>query len=95
MHAVDALDRVADELAGPGVELFPVIPLEQLHAARNGAQRLLQVVGGDVGETLQLGVGLTELDDRLPEGGLCLFALGDVAEYAASGGHHSVYHLRI
>ena len=57
LHPLGAVDRVVDVLVGPLVELVGVALLQQLAEARHLAQRLLQVVGGDVGELLEVGVG--------------------------------------
>ncbi|RPK32494.1 hypothetical protein EES37_33525 [Streptomyces sp. ADI91-18] len=56
LHAVRAVDRVVDVLIGTLVELSAVAALEELREAGDLAQGLLQVVGGDVRELLQLGV---------------------------------------
>ena len=57
LHALGAVDRELDVLVAALVELALVAALEQLAEARDLAQRLLQVVRGDVGELLELGVG--------------------------------------
>ena len=61
LHALDAVDRVRDELAGLVVEAIAVLALEQRDEARDRAQRLGEVVRGDVGEGLEVGVGALEL----------------------------------
>ena len=64
LHALDAVDRVGDELARAVVEAVAVLALEQRDEARDRAQRLGQVVRGDVGEGLEVGVGALELGAR-------------------------------
>ena len=64
LHALDAVDRVGDELARAVVEAVAVLALEQRDEARHRAQRLGQVVRGDVGEGLEVGVGALELAAR-------------------------------
>ena len=49
------------------VELAAVAALQELQKLRHLAQRLLQVVGGDVGELLQLGVGAAQIERLLVE----------------------------
>ena len=61
LHPPRAVDGEADVLVGARVELASVALLEQLAEARDLAQRLLQVVRGDVGELLELGVGALEV----------------------------------
>ena len=61
LHALGAVDGELDVLVGPRVELAAVALLQQLAEARDLAQRLLQVVRGDVGELLELGVGALQL----------------------------------
>ena len=61
LHAFRAVDGEGDVLVGALVELPRVPALEHLAEARHLAQRLLQVVGGDVGELLELGVGAAQL----------------------------------
>ncbi|RPK32873.1 hypothetical protein EES37_32785 [Streptomyces sp. ADI91-18] len=67
LHAVRPVDRVLDVLVRPGVELSPVAALQELGEAGDLAQRLLEVVGGHVGELLQLGVGPLEVGGLLVE----------------------------
>ena len=52
-----------------------------MREAGHHAQRLLQIVGGHVGELLQLLVGAGQFLGRLPQGVFGLFALGDVPEH--------------
>ena len=61
---VRAVDGEADELVGVVVELAPVAAGEELGVARHHAQRLLQVVRGDVGELLELRVRADEFVER-------------------------------
>jgi hypothetical protein len=60
-HPGAPVDGVADEPVGLGVQPALVAAGEQLDVAGDGPERLGQVVGGDVGELLQLGVGLAQL----------------------------------
>ena len=64
LHALDAVDRVGDELARAVVQAVAVLALEQRDEARDRAQRLGEVVRGDVGEGLEVGVGALELAAR-------------------------------
>ncbi len=58
-------------LVAPIVELVAVALLQQLAERRDLAQRFLQVVRGDVGELLKLGVGAAQLGGlRVQVGGL-------------------------
>ena len=61
LHPAGAVDGELDVAVGALVELARVAPLEHLGEARDLAQRLLQVVRGDVGELLELLVGALEL----------------------------------
>ena len=61
LHALGAVDGELDVLVGALVELARVALLEHLAEARHLAQRLLEVVRGDVRELLELGVGALEL----------------------------------
>ena len=61
LHPLGAVDGELDVLVGALVELAAVAALEQLAEAGDLAQRLLQVVRGDVGELLELGVRAREL----------------------------------
>ena len=71
LHPLGAVDRELDVAVGALVELARVAALEHLREARDLAQRLLQVVRGDVGELLELLVGalqLARLLDQRPLG---------------------------
>ena len=57
----------ADVFDAALVELVAVALLEQLAERGHLAQRLLQVVRGDVGELLEFGVGAPQLDGLLVE----------------------------
>ena len=61
------------------VELAVVAAFEQLAVAGYGPQRFLQVVRGDVGELLELGIGARQLGRGAVQGVFGGFALGDVA----------------
>src|SRR4051812_3309979 len=80
LHARRAVDHVAHELLGLVVELVAVAAHHQLRIAADHAQRLLQVVRGDVRELFQLGVGALQLLVRHVQGGLGLLARADVVE---------------
>ena len=56
LHPPRAVDRVADVAVGALVELATVAAREELGVADDHPQRLLEVVRGDVGELLELGV---------------------------------------
>ena len=75
LHPLGAVDRELDVLLTALVELALVAALDELAEARHLAQRLLQVVRGDVRELLELGVRPAQvlgllLDDRARLGGL-------------------------
>lgn len=78
LHPPDAINRVGDQLVGPGIELALVALLEYLHAPAHGPQRLLQVVGGNVGELLQVQVGACQLLRGPQQFCLGAFSLGNV-----------------
>src|SRR5260221_3708868 len=80
LHARGDLDHEAHDLLGVAVEPVAVATLYQLRIARHHAQRLLQVVRGDVGELLELGIGALELVVRLRQRHRGALALGDVVE---------------
>ena len=61
LHAVHAVDRELDELVRIRVQLAAVTARQQLHVAGHHAQRLGEVVRGDVGELLQVGVRALQL----------------------------------
>ena len=61
LHALGAIDRVVDVLVGFCVELALVALLEQPGVAGHHAQRFLQIVRGDVGKLLELGVAAAQI----------------------------------
>src|SRR3954447_1194958 len=90
LHARRAVDHVVHEFAPVAVELVAVAPREQLRVRGHHAQRLLQVVRGDVCKLLELGVGalqllglLRELVVRAAQLRLGALAGGDVGADAA------------
>ena len=64
LHAGGAVHGVSDELVRVCVELATVTFAEQLGVARHHAQRLLEVVGSDIGELLEVGVGAAQVQLR-------------------------------
>ena len=80
LHAAGAVHREGDELVGIGVELALVAPGQQLRVAGHHAQRLLQVVRGDVGELPQLLVRAVQLLHLLQKMRLGRLARADVAD---------------
>src|SRR5215217_2141653 len=67
LHPLGAVDGERDVAVGALVELALVAPLEHLGEARDLAQRLLQVVRGDVRELLELLVGALQLAGLLDQ----------------------------
>ncbi len=67
LHPLGAVDREADVFGAAFVELVAVSLLQQLAERGDLAQRLLQIVGGDVGELLEFGVGPPQLLGLLGE----------------------------
>lgn len=65
-------------LARVVVELVVQAPLQHLDVAANHAQRLAQVVGGNIRKLLQLGVGVLQLAGQFGEPALPGLAGGDV-----------------
>jgi hypothetical protein len=65
-----------DELASFVVQLFAIALGEQLGEAGNGAQGFLEIVGSDISELLELGVGALQVPGT---SGQFLRALGDAA----------------
>ncbi len=61
LHPLGAVHGEVDVLPAAVVELVGVALLQELAERRDLAQRLLQVVRGDVGELLELGVGAQQL----------------------------------
>src|SRR5574341_1244391 len=80
LHARGAVDDVGHELARVALEAALVAPAEELRIARHHAQRLLQVVRGDVGELLQLRVASFQLFVRGAQRRLGVALRGDVVE---------------
>ena len=68
LHAFGAVDREADVFRAAVVEFVAVPLLQQLAERGHLAQRLLQIVGRDVGELFEFGVGAAQLDGLLVEG---------------------------
>ena len=66
-------------VVGVGVELAVVAAAQQLQVAGDHAQRLGEVVRGDVGELLELGVGALELARAVLQRALGGAPRGDVA----------------
>ena len=67
LHTLGTVDRVADVLGAALIEFVAVALLEQLTERGDLAQRFLQIVGCDIGELLELGVGPPQLDCLLVE----------------------------
>ena len=73
LHPLGPVDGEVDVLIRAVIELPGVAALERLAEAGHLAQRFLQIVRGDVGELLEVGVGSLELDRlvlQMPAGGL-------------------------
>ena len=79
-------DGTVDEAQRVAVEAVLVAAREQLRIAGHGAQRLLQVVRGDVGELLQVGVRALPARGALGDRLLGALALGDVDPHADHAG---------
>ena len=80
LHAAGAVDGEGDELVGVGVQPSLVASRQQLRVARHHAQRLLQIVRGDVGELAQFLVRAVQLLHLLQEMRFGLLAHADVAD---------------
>ena len=80
LHPLGAVDREGDVLVGALVELPLVAALEHLGEARDLAQRLLEVVRGDVGELLELLVGALELAGLLDQRPLRVAQRGELGD---------------
>lgn len=89
LHAHGPFDRVAHEILCTPVQAVPVPLCQEVHAAPDRAQGLLEVVGGNIGELLEIGVRARELCGTLRDpmlqqrvavlqDRLGLLALGDV-----------------
>ena len=81
MRATAAVVRSMKRCASPSSRSL-VAPRQQLGVAGDGAQRLLQIVRGDVGELLEIGVRARQLLGAPPQRVLGLLALGDVDAHA-------------
>ena len=88
LHPLGAVHGELDVLVGPGVQLARVAALQQLGEARHLAQRLLQVVRGDVGELLELGVRALQLLGVLLQDGVGLPRRGQLVQDALAHGVH-------
>ncbi len=80
LHPLGAVDRERDVAVGALVELALVAALEHLGEARDLAQRLLQVVRGDVGELLELLVGALQLARLLDQRPLRVAQRGELGD---------------
>jgi hypothetical protein len=79
------LDDKADELVRRSVRFPAVVPCQQLGEAGQCVQQLLQVVGGDVSESLQLCIRAGQLMGLLGQYLLGPFRLGDLgAQFVVS-----------
>ena len=78
LHAHRTIHRVAYEFARLRIELAGEALLQQLHEADHHAQRLLQVVRGDISELLEVGVGAGQGPGRLLQRVLRSALQGDV-----------------
>ena len=80
LHAAGAVDGEGDEFVGIGVQLALVAPGQQLRVTGHHAQRLLQVVRGDVGKLPQFLIRTIQLLHLLQQVRFGLLAGGDVAD---------------
>jgi hypothetical protein len=80
MSSCYAVDGVADEVLSVLIELVGVAARQQLRVAGHHAQRFLKVVGGDVGELLELLIGAPQLSDRLVQRRLHGLELGEIRD---------------
>ena len=80
LHALGAVDGELDVLVGALVELPAVAALQELAEAGDLAQRLLQVVAGDVGELLEIAVGPLQLLGLLVEAAVDLLRGVELAQ---------------
>ena len=80
LHAAGPVHREGDELVGIGVQLALVAPGQQLRVAGHHAQRLLQIVRGDVGKLPQFLVRAVQLLHLLQKMRFGLLAHADVAD---------------
>ena len=73
LHAAGPVHREGDKLIGVGVQLSFVAPGKQLRVAGHHAQRLLQIVRGDVGKLSQFLVRAVQFFHLLQKMQLRLF----------------------
>ncbi|GAA5019321.1 hypothetical protein GCM10025734_72300 [Kitasatospora paranensis] len=89
LHPVRAVHREGDVLPGPVVELLGVAALQQLAEAGDLAQRLLEVMGGHVGELFQLRVGPLEVGRLVGEQRPRVVGGGHLVDQAPAHGLHA------
>ena len=72
------------------VELSLVAPLEELEIAGDHPQRLLEIVRGDVGKFLEVGIRAAQFRGKVLEVGVGALQFGDVARHAEESGERSL-----
>ena len=70
LHAGGALGRAVDVFEGLGVHVFGEAAFQQFHVTAHRAQRLLEVVRGNVGELFQVAIGPLGFLGAQLEGGM-------------------------
>src|ERR1035437_3423057 len=80
LHSTRAVHREADVLVGFIAQGVAVFPFEKTHEPRHHPQRLLQIVAGDVGELLQVGIGASQLFRATFEPPMRFIRSGDVMD---------------
>ena len=93
LHPLRPVDREGDVLLAALVQLAAVTLLEQLAEARHLAQRLLEVVRGDIGELLEVGVRPGQLGGPALEVSLLGLDLGNGPYELEPHGLHTLAHL--
>ncbi len=81
LHAFGATGHLGEVVLGPRREVGAHLPLQQMQEAADHADGFLEIVRGDVGELLELGVGALKLVGQ-PFELLDVLLVGDVL------GHH-------
>ena len=56
LHSSGAIHRETDKVVGISVELSLVPPIQQFNIARHHPQGFLKIMGGDIGELLEISV---------------------------------------